>query len=70
MKITIYKCDLCKKESRDAKLLYAPKTGAAMSVVAVFKERFKYEDVCTDCFDHVHDQLCRAIDSLKVVDKL
>lgn len=70
MKITIYKCDICKAESRDAKLLYAPKTKPVMSIMEAIRERFRYEDICVNCFDSFHEAACRTIDSLKVVDNL
>lgn len=65
MKITIYKCDLCKKESQDAKMLYAPKSGAAVALIDILRERFKQEDVCTDCFNAFNDSITEAVNKLK-----
>ena len=70
MRITVYKCDICKEESKDGKFLYAPKSRPVMAIMEVIRDRFNYQDVCTNCFDSFHDAACRAVDSLKVVDKL
>ena len=70
MKITIYQCDICKTESSDMKAIYAPKSGASVAVLEVLRQRFKYEDLCTNCFNEFNNAITEAVNKLKVVDKL
>lgn len=53
MIISIYKCDLCKKEYRDAKDIYEAKNGLCMDIKGLLKMRYKVNETCTECFEAV-----------------
>lgn len=53
MIISIYKCDLCKTEYREAKEIYEAKNGLCMDIKGLLKMRFKVNEVCISCFESV-----------------
>jgi hypothetical protein len=60
MQTTLYACDLCRKETRDAKDMYAPRDKKMLSVVYVLdflRQRYTVQDVCVQCFDKFNEML-------------
>jgi hypothetical protein len=70
MRITTYKCDLCKKDSKDMSIFYSPKSGASVSLLSILRDKFTCEDICVNCFEKFEDGVADVIHRLNIVDKL
>jgi hypothetical protein len=68
MIISIYKCDMCKKEFRDAKSMYEPKNGLCMEIRGLLKARFKINETCVGCFESIRNTIHKAVTDMIVVD--
>lgn len=64
MIINVYKCDLCKKEFRDAKDIYEAKNGLCMDIKGLLKMRYKVSEACTECFNIVRSGIHEAISAV------
>jgi len=57
MQTTLYTCDLCKEETREAKVMFAPKNQTNMTIVDFARKRFNIQDMCGCCFDKFNEML-------------
>lgn len=64
MIISIYKCDMCKEEFRDAKSMYEPKNGLCMEIRGLLKARFKVNETCIGCFESIREQIHASVTAM------
>ena len=60
MQTTIYTCDLCRAETKDAKDMYAPRNTKELSnayVLEFIRKKFVVQDVCVKCFNSFGEML-------------
>ena len=65
MIITIYKCDLCKNEYREAKDIYEAKNGISMAIKSMLQSNYKLNEMCKECFDKIQFGLHNLIEEIK-----
>lgn len=66
MKISMYSCDLCKKEYRPTSNGNMASMGIHLVIDNNTNDIWKYKDTCPNCYDKIVKAFLDAVNSLKV----